>query len=255
MTIALGVLVPNGVVIAADTQETYGLGFAKYDTRKIMSARKRDGQRSLAASGGGDSDYIDSLHQDYIDAFKQTPTPDGLQTQLQQRLTAFYQDHMLPFTPKERPDIGSLVGMTWRDGKSQLLASRLNRLGRKKHFATDGVGRVHASYLLSRLLPAKDTMTVWQAASLAAFTIFHVKEYVDGCGRGTHITVLREGGAWYVSEQAMQSLEQRFADYLRRDVQRVHGMLGAANVVAPEDELMQITEGDLIQTQGEAVFD
>src|SRR5438105_931077 len=94
MTIALGILAPDGVVIAADTQETYGLGWSKYEANKIVSLRKRDGVGAMAASGGGDAGYLDALHQDYLDEYQTGPHDDALQERLQNRLTTFYEHHV-----------------------------------------------------------------------------------------------------------------------------------------------------------------
>src|SRR5687767_11420830 len=70
MTIALGMLVADAVVIAADTQEGTGYaGGTKASGRKIFTQVDPTEQRAFSATGAGDADYLDTLSQDLAGEF------------------------------------------------------------------------------------------------------------------------------------------------------------------------------------------
>src|SRR5437763_7400088 len=75
MTIALGLLAKNGLVLAADTQETYGNGWKVSQAKIIpgLSANaSKHGRNHIAVAGAGSGDYIDSLARKFINAFADT---------------------------------------------------------------------------------------------------------------------------------------------------------------------------------------
>ncbi|HEV3139507.1 MAG TPA: hypothetical protein VGY57_03270, partial [Vicinamibacterales bacterium] len=70
MTIALGILADDGVVIAADTQET--IGYSKLNQGKIAAFghRRPDGNwRHCLFSGAGPAVYIDACRDQFMKAF------------------------------------------------------------------------------------------------------------------------------------------------------------------------------------------
>ena len=216
MTIALGILAPDGVVKAADTQESWGyFGGAKISGYKILT-RVGNG-RACSATGAGSAGYLDSLSQELTDNFLDVPDPTNVERRLREKVREFYADHIRPMhglPPIEQPSADVILGMTWKDHKAVLLANERSALRRCKHYVAVGAGRTHASMLLSRLLPPKADTTTELALFLAAYVIFHVQSYVEGCGMGTHVTVLKDGAASYLSEVSISALETQFENYM-----------------------------------------
>lgn len=266
MTIALGILTPDAAVIAADTEESCGIGGAKYSGFKIFSRRKRDGSRSFAASGAGDARVLDAIHQDFGDQFVDPiQSKDLMESRFQMSLRGYFKDYLLPFAREERPEVEVVAAITNQTEPPALLVSHLNRLRRAKRFVAVGAGEQHATSLLTRMVPPKwgGNLSLTVAAQIAAFVIFHVKEYVAGCGKGTHVTVLQNGGAWYVCDEAIRELEAQFEAYLALEGRIFEGIIGTqdrtalvTDVTGLVDRLgIPLSPDALVETENEAVFD
>lgn len=59
MTIALGIIAPDGIVVAADRQAA--AGYQKADEGKLRLVWHADLAGSLVTTGAGDSAYLDSI--------------------------------------------------------------------------------------------------------------------------------------------------------------------------------------------------
>ena len=230
MTIALGILAREGVVIAADTQESWGyMGGAKISGYKILTCTLPHQGRACSATGAGSAGYIDALNQELTDNFIAVEDPENIERRFREKVLKFYNAHVLPnhaLSPMEQPRADVIVGITWAGRKPVLLANERSTLRRCKQYVAVGAGREHASMLLSRLLPPPRETTADVAALIAAYTIFHVKSYIEGCGMGTHVTVLQDGIGKYLSPTAVERLEGLFTAYLRFDELAVTYMLG-----------------------------
>ena len=75
MTIALGLLASDGIVIAADTQETYS-GALKVNHPKISGALNGDRfnpEGVFIVTGAGSAVHLDPIGQELSDAFETKP--------------------------------------------------------------------------------------------------------------------------------------------------------------------------------------
>ena len=99
MTIAIGVIANDGVVIAADTQET--IGSTKTDESKMLIANrgmKGAEAGAFAISGSGEAGYLDTLNQDLCDSFiKRNWTMPTFTKQAKKVVKEFHNDHVVPF--------------------------------------------------------------------------------------------------------------------------------------------------------------
>ncbi len=230
MTIALGILAPKTVVIAADTQESFGYaGGGKVSGYKIRTCTLPDEDRAISITGAGDSDYLEAASQQLEDCFKRVRQPSRLESSLRQALRRFYRDHVEPMhsLPIDyQPQVNLIIGVTWKDRPSALFATTRNSLHKGKLYTATGIGNQYALGLLSRMAPSKAEMSSRMAALLAAYVIFQVKEYVEGCGKGTHVTLLHRGTAHFFSENTIGYLEQVFRQYVDVEREAVHYVLG-----------------------------
>src|SRR5438445_5672612 len=119
MTIALGLVGTDGIVVAADTEESYGA--IKTDTTKILTVfcTGADGKPNpvpgaCVISSAGDSGYVTSLgeklaHVFFADTERAEPP---LQEAFEDCLAAFYAKHVIPFATfpeDERPVVEMLI--------------------------------------------------------------------------------------------------------------------------------------------------
>lgn len=214
MTIAIGILAADGVVIAADTQESYGSGFPKAPGYKIFSRVVEDQDRAISVTGAGSAGYLDALMQDLADAFIETPDPAEAAQRLRTVCAAFYREHVKPMDVPDdlRPRI--VAGLHWKNGPSFLMTNLGSALHRRKRPVSVGIGEPQAALLLGRLLPEhKKDLPTDMAALLAAYTIYRIKNETEGIGLGTHVTVLAEGHGKHFARGTIKSLEEHFDQY------------------------------------------
>src|SRR5262249_16516657 len=155
-TIALGILASDGLVIAADSQETYGN--LQTDQGKILATHLgHEGPAAavLALSGSGWSSYIDALNQELCASFqkKKPKNLEDVETDLKERLRDFNREHVLPYLrlPEvERPSVSLIVGAQV-GGKRCLWMTDHAVVHQVYPYAAVGSGAVHASVVLERL--------------------------------------------------------------------------------------------------------
>ncbi|MFY9790583.1 MAG: hypothetical protein WAJ99_05340 [Candidatus Sulfotelmatobacter sp.] len=228
MTIAVGILAHDGIVVAADTQET--VGSHKADESKILIANQgleQDKAGAIALTGAGDAGYLDSLNQDLCAAFlkKKIWSPAALLTKSKNILKDFHNDHVVPyarFPEHDRPQVNLVMGAQfsnnyclWTTEKSTLHVSR--------KYCAVGLGRAYAQVMLKRFWAPMNTV---QATSLAAFVIFHVKNTVDGCGNQTQIVIIKDGFAKWVGQPNIDLLENAYENYATHENLMLHFILG-----------------------------
>lgn len=228
MTIAVGILATDGVVIAADTQET--VGSHKADESKILIANQgleRGKAGAMAVTGSGDAGYLDSLNQELCGAFLKKKTWQGatLLTKTKKIVREFHDDHIVPyarFPEHDRPQVNLVIGTQYED-RYGLWTSEKSTLSISRKFGAVGLGRAYAQVMLKRFWAP---MTAVQAASLAAFVIFHVKNSVDGCGNQTQIVIIKDRFAKWVGQPNIDLLENAYGEYATHENLMLHFILG-----------------------------
>lgn len=244
MTIALGILAPDGVVIAADTQESWGyFGGAKIRGHKIHSRIVQGQYRSFAATGAGSAGYLESLNQELDDNFVDVQDPLNIERRFKEKIRKFFAAYVVPMQLPVESQPTVVLGASWKGIAPRLWANEQTALFRCKHFIAVGAGRAHASMLLNHLLPEKTTTTTELAAYVAALVIYQVKDYVEGCGMGTHITILKDGNAQYVSEAVVGELEHHFEGQLK----------SADEDWSKSQKPLDLIANGLVQIAGEAI--
>lgn len=247
MTIALGVLTPEGLVVAADTQESDG--FLKTSQQKIALAsnihvytsidRKRHrpkpssdrkGRSVCAVAGAGNAGYLDTITPLMIDDFRVVTDgdEDALETEFGKTLHHFYVQHVVPFAAfpaMDRPEFSVLIGATHKGQKNLLYVSEKTTLRRMEPFAAVGIGSSFAMNLLKSLWPQAwvDRKT---AALIVSYVMFQVKESVEGCGKFTDIVVLNDGERYFVPGQLGLELEALFRQQWRLERDAMLSLFG-----------------------------
>jgi hypothetical protein len=227
MTIALGILATDGVVVAADTQETYP-GAIKLGQTKIMGATLSASGGAFIATGAGTAGHLDSLNQGLCETFSRTPPPNlsVWNETIKTTVRDFHLQHIAPYGawPEfERPGCSLVLAADLGKGRRALWTSEKSAVGICAHCAV-GIGAAHANMMLGRLW--RRGQDVQLTTLLAAYVVFHVKQYVEGCGKDTQIVVLRDGDGYALEVERVEALENEFRKYMDSEERSLLYVLG-----------------------------
>jgi hypothetical protein len=227
VTIAIGLLAKDGIVIAADTQET--IGSMKMDDSKVLVANKgtkRQKAGAMVVSGAGDGGYLDTINQEVCELFLAKKwSKKSFTATVKRHVKKFHDEHVIPFAKypsQERPELFLVIG-TGFGSEQILLESDKSTVHPCRNYAAVGIGHMYARAMLRRYWVKTDTV---KAASLAAYIMFHVKNNVEGCGNETQIVILKDGHAEYLSDRNISMLEHSFGEYQADEVLMLHFALG-----------------------------
>jgi hypothetical protein len=219
MTIAIGMLARDGVVIAADTQmgvtDWLKTGQGKIAFATSGSVNDPQNKQAFAVTGAGDGGYLDALRTKMIGCFTKdysTGPLTHIENNIQDELTEFHEAHVERFSQwNDRPDFWLLMGAQ-RGSQRLLWTTKKNLVIPHYQHAAVGAGEMYAKILMNRIYSEMDSDAT---ALLAAYVIFQVKESVDGCGRETDIVTLRTKGPSFTDRDEIRALEEVFREYAR----------------------------------------
>ena len=228
MTIAIGVVASDGVVLAADSEETIP-GYLKRDETKILVGMGRE-KIMVAASGAGHAHYLDKVNSAITDIVMKGNKAelDEVERGIQEYLKQFYREHILPFASypaEERPDISLVIAGASPEWGRALWTTSSNLVKRQTGYGAVGVGGFFATSMLSRLYFPGDIASV---SMLAAYVLFHVKETIPDCGKDTHLVCI---GDKYraLPLYEMRALEETFRFYESVERDNFHYAVGMTN--------------------------
>jgi hypothetical protein len=196
VTIALGIIASNGIVIATDTQITQS-DFLKAGRGKMVGEALDDGESgAILLSGSGTIGYVESFNQQIAELFKsKRPSLETLDAELRNKLRTFYRDHVAPFSsyePHDRPEM-FLLAAAQRDGEKVMWTSEKSTIRKCYFYEAVGAGAMYANIVMNRLISwLRVELDIFGALILASYVIFQVKEHIDGCGKETHIGCIHD---------------------------------------------------------------
>jgi hypothetical protein len=212
VTIAIGLLATDGIVIAADTQ-TGITDYLKMSYGKIAFGRTLNAGKpapNFAITGAGNSPYLEAIRQSEMDQYfkRDLDTPIAeVENGIRQRIDDFYSRHVAPFASSPGyPDVSLLIA-AHSGNKRAVWYTEKNLLVPCMQYAAVGAGTMYARILLHKLWAEFDLR---EALLLAAYVIYHVKECVDGCGHDSQVVFLQPTIAGYIHPDAIRSMEQIF---------------------------------------------
>jgi 20S proteasome alpha/beta subunit len=196
MTICIGIVASDGVVIAADREE--GDGYLKNDTGKISVVFKGTvpiGQ--FAVTGAGTSANLDEAGNLLRNAYSDNHDPEVGESEVVSALAKAHRDYytetILPFDayPRdERPFYRLLIGCDSAAFGKRLWSTSELAFNSTNDYEAVGSGETVAKGILSTLY---DSIPLLYAIKLAAYVIYKTKISVSNCGLGTDIVILRRG--------------------------------------------------------------
>jgi hypothetical protein len=212
MTIAVGVLATDGIVLAADTQLTL-TNVWKGEGGKIMASARTDRKRVTGACAitGATSRYEylraigDELSKDFLAGLDDADKP-AAYLRLGGVVHQFYERHVVPFV-QERPEVNVLIAYQ-RDGDYALWQSDLSALFELHEHGAVGIGAFAATAWLSRMW--KLGLDIPTAVVMATFAVAVAKDSVDGCGKYTHVMAV-EADQWRrIDKRVVNEIDQLY---------------------------------------------
>ena len=196
MTIAIGIMATDGIIMGADSEEsTPSLKSSQQKMLPIFlgvnTGNNPDPPAGVVViTGAGDGGYIEAATEELTDVFCD-PSLHGraLQRALRERLKVFYRDHVIPFAtfPEEdRPAIQLLMGVQKRHGHDLLITDK-STIRSVRPYGTVGIGGYFAKIILDALwkpAPAKEM------SLLAVYVLMMVKDHIPHCGKFSSVMTL-----------------------------------------------------------------
>ena len=211
MTVAIGLLARDGIVVAADTQITQGTG--KFNQGKMQANFNTDGDAntgSCVIAGAGTIPHAEDCTQLLREGFAVDRQRIGmpLRRAFIDTLKQFHEDHIAPFAAypaDDRPSVECIIAYE-RNHRSKLYATGQTALSAgNAPYVAIGWGGQQARSLLDKLYRLPQ-LGLWPSVVLAAYVIHQVKESDIYCGGRTDI--------YYVANNRFGMISQRFASRL-----------------------------------------
>jgi 20S proteasome alpha/beta subunit len=251
MTIALGLLTQTGIILAADSQESYGPD-VKMQTGKIMlestGSYDSDGAlttKTIAVTGAGDSGYLTVLKQRIHDASADCSDTKQMEEKLEEIVEDFYERHVAPFPPSQWGDFNvQLIVAASIQNVLGLWITYMNTVRRVETFAAVGLGEAWAASFLRGFIPQfADTRA---GTAIAAYAIFLAKEHSKECGKDTHIVSIPRGDVVGIANaHAIRMMDDYFARYELATKSRHWIRLGAVPASRDPDSALQALDAEI----------
>jgi hypothetical protein len=202
MTIALGIIATDGLVVGADSEES--TGFLKSSQQKLMplflgmqlGSGGHPPTGVCVFTGSGDGGYIDAVTEDLMEIlYDETLHGPALKKALGKRLKDFYKDHIIPFAAfpeNDRPSMDLLIAV--QKHQHNLYVTDRTTIRSARPYGIVGIGRAFAKNMLDSLWRP---VSVTQAAVLAVYVLAMVKENVEGCGKFSSVMMLHD---WIIQD-------------------------------------------------------
>lgn len=217
MTIAIGLLARDGIVVAADSQVTIGSG--KVSQGKMRAGFNTDGDAntgSCVIASAGLVGYTDSCAGLLTRTFSADKGRGGakLKEAFEANLKKFNRDHVLPFAKypaEDRPYVEFIIA-TERNHQLALWHTTHTVVSDGAPYAAIGCATQHALAILKNLyrLPMLD---LWQSVLLAAYVLFQVKESDIYCGGHTDIYYIRNDRFGVINRRLTDRVDAALSEY------------------------------------------
>jgi len=224
MTIAIGLLCNEGLVIAADTEEVLG-GFIKTSTEKMRAVEKNE--YKLIITGAGESDFIDCFCDELEETLDENEPKDikAIYKILRATQLQYFRNHLSPyssFPSDDRPSLDLLIGLHIKVGGSvpgstlfrTVLFKAIGTVVKRIHKAECvGTGVVLARSLMDQFFDPG--LNLNQTGILAAYILRQAKRWGQYCGGNSDITILSnsEKKTSGMPADTIKSLERHFDEF------------------------------------------
>jgi len=213
MTIALGVLCSDGVVLATDTQYSVG-AVLKYEGLKLFRASTGDCQVIIAACDNADvfRRAIEVVQEELRHSLRdRQPTVDIVRLAIEAALAKFFKKFIdrIPSDERGQFDFQLIIGISAKSEKARLFHSNRSMLVDDYHCACLGEGQYIAEYAIELVVPLKPS--VERAKCLAAYIVSAAKKYIQSVGGQSKVYAIHnDGGDSMLLPFEIEELEECF---------------------------------------------
>ncbi len=210
MTICIGMVGRDGIVIAADSEE--GDTYFKRPQQKIMtwtslnlsSNGASPGGSACVLAGAGDAGFIDAFTDHLLFSIPASPHMRTFEDHVRERLDSFYTKHVLPAVAVDRnADFQMLIGAYcgWETALYVTYKSTLRR-----GMVSEAVG-IGSSFAMNAMESLSVGNSVRELEVLAAGIISDTKQCIEGCGKHTDIVSIHKSSMVEATEETPCHLE------------------------------------------------
>ena len=192
VTICVGFNRGSGIVLAADTEETFS-GFKRRQPKLEIRPRNGDYSKACAVfAGAGDGPLIDHLTDKLWEAMERGTALNAMIKKCEDELIRTYRRLTPAFHTEHMPEMQMLVGVWCQPDSLELIEITNSILTRNIISKSIGSGYTLSSYIEQRLLYEKADLS--DVIPLAVYMVDEAKRHVDGCGGETHVVTLSANG-------------------------------------------------------------
>lgn len=235
MTIAVGLVANDGVVLAADAQETEG--YFKGFSLKINTAMTHTGihakvKSAIGITGAGPSIHLDAISDEIINRFhdNQHKEINAFQSDLAECVRNFYLRHIAPLPRHIDRDLRLIASVQIEDSFA-LWTTDATVLKRVIALEAVGTGTPFAKMALESKYICTDTTT---AVLLAILAVSQAKNYDQDCGKGTQLVCLKDNLAYDVPWYLISEGEKLMREYAGIEQSAFQYALGVKSADANE---------------------
>jgi 20S proteasome alpha/beta subunit len=223
VTIAAGFACSDGVVVAADAQETI-YGCVKYDAEKIRWSS--DAGFGVAITGAGDTEIIETIGTKLERALFKRYHPDAAQFSrvfedvIQEIISDSFEQYVVPyatFPAGDRPSYDLLIAIAIKNrvmNYQTLFKATGTTVREISNEATCvGTGVAHAKGLIQRLY--SHFMELDEMILVALYVIYESKKWSDFCGGRTSLIVFSHKHNFFgsIPSGMIVPMEERFEEF------------------------------------------
>jgi 20S proteasome alpha/beta subunit len=205
VTIVLGLKSPQGVVLAADTQETY-VGSHKVNRPKLAyhSGDNLCGLPvGMAIAGAGFGPSLDKLSSTMWESVLDASGIDEACTKAEEAIAGHYR-HYREVMQLENDELVYGIGASASTRLFHAWGPIVNEISHQ----ASGSGQPIADFLLRNF---KDTMHITNAMAWAVYILYCAKQHADGCGGNSNVAVLQNDGQnYHLAPDHIEALEKLF---------------------------------------------
>jgi 20S proteasome alpha/beta subunit len=228
VTIVLGLKTPQGVVLAADTQESYA-GSHKVNRPKLFYKSENnlcDLPIGLAVAGAGFGPWLDKISMAMWDTVQDATNLDEACSKVEDEIKKRYDEYRQILNSSIDSELIYGVGVA---GGTRLFHA-WGPIVNEVHARAAGSGQAIADFLLRHF---KQTTHITNAMALAVYILYSAKEHAEGCGGNSHLAVLQDDGESYLLDHPQISAMEDLVKSSSRATD-VFLMFAANPVVTPD---------------------
>jgi hypothetical protein len=237
MTIALGFICQDGIVLAADTQLTASGSHKGYACKLFRHTNFNT--LSAAVTYAGYPSFVDSFNNRFRDemhgAERQWPVTGSLVRDLVSAIL-----HTFPDADCDKTEL--LCGVSFPNNEQKLYKTNGKLVSEVEEYAYIGIGDSSAVRHIFPLITKDGIRSTQQAALVGTYLIRVAKMYIDGCGGDSDLWILRPSGALEYCSNQVPSVEQHQAMTEHFFSAVVSGLMLGMNEVEFEDRIARMCQ-------------